>query len=133
MNWWGSMVPISEKDEVIKQYEVGMTAHFATSGFRLASAFTRDRQLDLLATMRGIESGILPLNLSPSGPLQLDPLLGQPLDPTHYTWEALFEQFGVLKLILLKINPGHVNLAAMDRFLSGNDELRRLLTDALSS
>jgi rhamnosyltransferase len=132
-SWWRAMTPISDKQELIRRYEVGLSAHFAAHGFRLGCAFGRDRRLKLLAAFRAIECGMLAVTVPATGPFVIDPEIGDTFDPTHFTWEALLEGFGVLKLSLLKINPAGVNLSRLPQVLAANPALRALLEDALAA
>jgi len=38
-DFWRSVVPLANKDDLIDRYEIGMTEHFATAGFRVAALY----------------------------------------------------------------------------------------------
>lgn len=106
--WWSLMKPLSVREEVIANHELGLSAHFARAGFRLGALFQPTREQRLRAVLRALENGFLPLPAE--GPLTVDPALADRLNPTMYAWDALYQQLGVLKWELLKRNPHRLNL-----------------------
>jgi hypothetical protein len=53
------------------------------------------------------------------------------LNPTHFLWDALFEQFGVIKTELLKRNPYALDLREVTRMLLHDAAFRELVRDVL--
>ena len=104
--WWRDMEPVSDRDLVIPRYEVGMSQAFHNAGFRLASAFTPPAQRWGAVAHR---------------------------NPTHVFWDALMEEFAVVKLELLRTNPFRMDLGKLQAVLQARPEWRALVDDALAS
>ena len=102
--WWGDMEPVSERELVISRYEVGMSHALKAAGFTLASAFSPPMQ-----------PGVAHRN------------------PTHIYWEALMDEFGILKLELLRTNPFRMDLRKLDATLAAQPQWKALVDDALAS
>ncbi len=129
-SWWTDMVPISERQQVVERYEVGMSTHFAQHGFQLASVFRRDRTQKFLALCRIIAiNGSLPV--PETGLVGLDPEIGDQCNPTAYNWDALVQQFGIVKFELLKKNPMGINTYHLRRALESDPRVWTLTHDAL--
>jgi rhamnosyltransferase len=129
--WWAQMTPISDKREVIRAYEVGMSTYFGQRGFRLSSMFQRDREELTIALCRAIETGYVKVNIPPEGQFVIDPFMGEATNVTHYSWDALLRRFGFFKLELLRNNPSGVNIHALRAIMNSTDRYRRLLEDVL--
>jgi lipopolysaccharide biosynthesis protein len=102
--WWRDMEPVSDRDLVIPRYEVGMSHAMKNAGFTLASAFS--------------------------------PRPGQPgphRNPTHLFWDALLEEFAIVKLELLRTNPFRMDLRKLDAVLAARPQWRALVDDALAA
>lgn len=102
--WWSDMEPVSDRELVISRYEVGMSHALKAAGFTLASAFSPPAQPR--AAHR---------------------------NPTHLYWEALMEEFAILKLELLRANPFRMDLRKLEEALQARPHWRALVDDALAS
>ena len=102
--WWSDMEPVSDRELVISRYEVGMSHALKAAGFTLASAFSPPAQPRVAHR-----------------------------NPTHLYWEALMEEFGILKLELLRANPFGMDLRKLDAALRARPDWRSLVDDALAS
>lgn len=129
--WWGRMEPISERLEVIRRYEIGMSQHFARMGFKLGAALVPDRRQRLMAVLRAIETRYWKIPPEGRGPAWINPADGERLNPTHFIWEAFLKQYGVVKLDLLRANPFNVDLRALHSMLAADRRCLALYEDAL--
>lgn len=102
--WWDDMEPVSQRDLVISRYELGMSQAFKAAGFTLASAYAAP-----------LQPGVAHRN------------------PTHLYWEALMEEFGILKLELLRTNPFRMDLGKLQVALSAHPRWKALVDDALTT
>ena len=129
--WWASMEPVSEKSQVILRYEVGLSRALNESGLRLASAFSPTPQEKLRVVMRSCEaSGRFPA-VGPDGTAVVDSRLADGLNPTHFFWDSLLDEFAIVKIELLKRNPFRLDLRRFDALLDARPEWRALVDDAL--
>ncbi|HZZ94103.1 MAG TPA: rhamnan synthesis F family protein [Usitatibacter sp.] len=130
--WWDSLDPVNDRDEVIGRYEIGMSAHFARHGFRLAAAFHPTRAHQFRALCRHFEaSGEVP-PITADGKVTLDVNAADALNPTHFLWDAILEEFGVIKADLLRQNPYSLDLRRVSRMLLLDPAFRDLVADVLA-
>lgn len=130
VRWWAEMPSLSERGEVVAQLELGLSAHFARAGFRLAALHQPSRDDQFRAVLRAIDSGYLPVQPGADGPVLLDPAWARQLNPTTYAWDSVLDQLGVLKLELLQRNPHRINLAPLQDRLHSQPDLAALVHDA---
>ncbi|MEO8297186.1 MAG: rhamnan synthesis F family protein [Burkholderiales bacterium] len=128
--WWQTMQPLSDREAVIAQQELGLSAHFARAGLRLGALHRPSRADQLRAVLRAVDNGFLPFDAGSDGPVAIDPAWAERLNPTMYAWDSVFAQLGVLKLELLKRNPHRINLSALRDRLVRDPALQHLLQDA---
>jgi len=129
--WWAALEPLSDRDTVIGRYELGMSAHFARHGFRLAAAFQPTPAQKLIEFCRYLQSGGEMPPIAADGSVTLNVNAADGLNPTHFLWDALFEQFGVIKTELLKRNPYALDLREVTRMLLHDAAFRELVRDVL--
>jgi rhamnosyltransferase len=130
--WWAEMQPVSDRAEVIQRYEIGMSARFAALGVPVLGAFEPTMDDLLVAACRAIETRYWRIStLSRSVNLDLDH--ARALNPTHFLWDRLLEQFAVVKLELLRTNPFGMNLTRLHSQTRTAVELAALIRDAMSS
>lgn len=132
--WWQAMTPVSDREQVIIRYELGLSRYFADAGVPLQAAYEPDRNDLLVALCRAIGNA----NFSSrtylsaahdSDRVQLDLQPARSLNPTHYLWDRLYARFGILKIELLRDNPTRQNLARFRQQLS--PAVQSLITDGL--
>jgi rhamnosyltransferase len=130
--WWRSLEPLDERDAVIGRYELGMSAHFARHGFRLAAAFRPTGEQKFHALCRHFEAGGEPPAIASDGTVTLDLQAADVLNPMHFMWDALLDEFGVMKAELLKRNPHSIDLRRVSRMLLHDASFRALVQDVLA-
>jgi len=102
--WWAAMEPVSERALVISRYEVGLSHALRAAGFTLASAFSPP-----------VPPGTAHRN------------------PTHLFWEALLQEFAIVKLELLRANPFRMDLGRLRAALAAQPRWKALVDDALAT
>ncbi len=127
--WWADMVPVSEREEVITRYEIGMSAYFAERGIPVRAAYTPTQEELLWALGRAIGAGHFRFsNVGRQITLDLD--MARSLNPTHFLWDSLVARFSVLKLDLLLKNPMRMYLAPLFAQVPVSVEMHTLLREA---
>jgi len=136
--WWSAMTPVSERLEVIRRYEMGMSAHFLAAGVPMKAAFrpTQEEEIvgmcRMIASRRGRQSRFV--EIPEDGPDRRPRLrieLASRLNPTHILWEVLLQRHGILKLDLLKNNHFDIGMRALERLCEARPDVRALLDEAM--
>ena len=131
-NWWRAIEPISERAAVIGTYEIGLSRHFLAAGHRLAAAFAPDSRARFKSLCRWFENRPIPDELFVGDAVTLDLRQAEALNPTHFLWDHLLHEFGIVKLELLQRNPYGLDLRAVDLLARNDPAFRELLQDALA-
>jgi hypothetical protein len=129
--WWRSVEPVNDRDAVIGRYEIGMSVHFAHHGFHLGAAFQPTPAQKLLELCRYLGAGGEMPPIMPDGNVTLNVNAADRLNATHYLWDALLEEFGIMKVELLKRNPYSMDLRQVSRRLLHDSSFRELVHDVL--
>lgn len=133
-NWWAQMQPISDREQVIQSYEIGMTQFFARNGIPVRALYQPTPGEKLMGIMRSRVDGgcLLPL------PAHQDSFLirladADHLNPTHWMWDAIFGRFGIVKIDFLKNNIFSKQLYSLVESLPDpiRIHVRDLIEDAL--
>lgn len=102
--WWSQMEPISDRDQVIHRYEIGLSRYFHSHGVPLAAALVPSQHDRFMAIIRTIaQQGAAGMTI----PAQADQVslrleFSEQTNPTHSMWDRLFAQFGVVKIDFLR-------------------------------
>ena len=132
--WWGKMVPISDREEVIARYEIGLSAWFLALGVPLKAAFMPTTEDLLIALCRAIGGRLLKVD-NISSFEQSDPSfnleISENFNHTHFLWDSLFKRFSILKIELLKKNPMQLSLVPLYNQINADPALHELVRDGL--
>jgi hypothetical protein len=94
--WWQAMTPISDRQEVIQNYEIGMSRYFSEQGYSLKAVFQptaaeKFRAINLAFACNWwrttVKGEAVTIRLS----------LANTLNPTHFMWQPLVERHGLIK------------------------------------
>lgn len=129
--WWDGLEVISERDEVIRRHELGLTRHFASHGFRLAALFSPDRRQKLRALCRWFEAPERVPEMPPEGPVALDLAAADAMDPLHFLWDDVLDALDVVKPDLIRRNPCGVNLHRLWMHAREDAAFRACLEEAM--
>jgi lipopolysaccharide biosynthesis protein len=103
LKWWKDMNPLSDRLDVILNYEIGLSNFFLKS-YELKSAFK-----DLPAYGQVITN------------------------PTHLFYMKLLKDVGILKIEVIKKNPWNINLAPLNAAIRQDDKLLSLVKEGLDN
>lgn len=129
--WWSALERLDDRDAVIGRHELGMTMHFVRHGFRPAAAFHPTPAQKFHALSRHFEATGQAPPIGADGKVALDLAAADALNHTHFLWDALLEQFGVMKAELLKRNPYSLDLHQVSKMLRDDPAFRALVGDVL--
>ena len=133
--WWGQLKPISERSSVVKYYEIGMSRWFVERGVAITALFEPSREDLLVALARLIASRRARPEMSPdeSMAVTFDLESAKALNPTHFLWDTLAREFGILKLDLLINNPTQQDLRSyLENLKKFDPGLLELIEDAIA-
>jgi rhamnosyltransferase len=112
-NWWRNMAPLSERGKVIVYYELGLSRVLRESGFSIRAAYIPSKEAQLSALCHAIRIGFRTANFSDDGTVTLNLSDAESLNPTHFMWEELLDQFGIVKRELFEKNPFFQDLSRL--------------------
>lgn len=133
--WWDQLKPISERSLVVKYYEIGMSQWFIDRGVGITALFEASREDLLVSLARLIATRRARPKMSSDGSMSVtfDLESSKALNPTHYLWDSLVNEFGILKLDLLINNPTKQDLRSYLANLKNFDPaLLELVEDAIA-
>lgn len=103
-DFWKFMIPITNREKVIEEYEIGLSTKLLDSGIELRSIFQPTNEEYLIAICRAIaHGGFKTGEINES--FSINTNYGKMLNPTHYLWDKLLKLTSIIKLELIKSNP----------------------------
>lgn len=133
--WWDQLKPISERSSVVKYYEIGMSRWFMDRGVAITALFEPSREDLLVSLARLIASRRAKPEMSHDGSMAVtfDLESAKALNPTHFLWDTLVKEFGILKLDLLINNPTQQDLRIyLENLKKFDPALLDLIEDAIA-
>jgi len=128
-DWWQQMVPLNNRQEIIKEYEIGMSSWFVKQGVSLFSTTSISMKDTLQIITNYINSIQINLNLLKKIWSKRKFFHIKVLNITHFGWQILFRKYSILKLELLLHNPTHQKIYQLKHMINGPQ--KRLLKDAM--
>jgi len=129
-DFWTSMIPITRREKVIQEYEIGLSKKIAESGNEIKSFFKPTNEENLIAICRAIANGGLKFG-EVEDLFQINTNFGKSLNPTHYLWDSLLTFASIIKLELLKSNPARQDVELLLSSLTEHE--LKLVQDSLSN
>lgn len=112
--WWNNVVPISDRQSVIENYEIGLSTHLLANGFSLASVYEPTTRARLHALCHAVRIGLYRPEINPvSNQATIDLAVADFLNPTHFMWEEILEKYGIVKRELYVKNPFRLDIASL--------------------
>lgn len=96
-NWWSSMQPISDRQQVIYQYELGLTDFLLQQNFTSSSLFH-------IGLLRKVKSMLRYFRLTKTWSSWSG------INPCHFLWDELYHDYGIVKYELINKNPHNINI-----------------------
>jgi Rhamnan synthesis protein F len=118
-DWWLKMLPLNERTQVIQAYEIGLSQMLLRLGYRIRPAY--DHRANISADV---------LRLSQAH--AVDPVeLNARLNPSHFHWWNLLQEFATLKIEVFRSNPFQLNLRPLLELARSDVKIRQLLEEGL--
>ena len=106
-DWWAALEPVSERERVIVRHELGMSRHFHAKGFQLGAVF--------LPSPRHNEIALARWRAFHARHAGMRDRAAHELNPTHFLWDVLLEELGIVKLEVLGKNPYGLDLSGLEK------------------
>ena len=133
-DWWERMIPLSNRDEVISHYEIGMSDWFSKRGVPIASTLRIDKK----EIVKSIYHVLVERDWKISDLAKLFKIklrsyvrFHQNLNPTHFLCMPLYNQCKILKIDLIKNNPTNQDLNKLFQYI--NQDGLALIKDAIDN
>ena len=110
-DWWQAIEPISDRQTVILKYELGLSSFLLANGFSLGSAYEPTPMSKCRALCHAIRIGMHQPEFLPFSKVMIDLNQADHLNPTHFAWEELLDQFAIVKRELVEKNPHRFDLS----------------------
>lgn len=120
--WWRSMVSIDDRSRVIRDYELGLSQLMGDCGYRLCG---------ILDYLNRVPDPLI--NAKAENMAYLADIINLSKNPGHFHWQAMMNEFGIMKIDLLKTNRLHLDLSPLAAAMSSNIVLRRSVEEALEN
>lgn len=133
-NWWSTMRPISDRDQVIRHYEIGMTQYFERNKIPVQAIYQLTQSDKLTAIARSICENNIVFNIpATQSHFTFNLESASRFNPTHVMWDAVFSRFGVVKIEFLRKSLFSLGLMPLVTQLEGWSDVpvRELVADAL--
>ncbi len=109
--WWEDLTPISDKNSVILNYEIGMSQYFIKGGCSLISTYNPNNENKLICISRAIGIRHLSVQMNAVGSEVIINLeWAEKVNPTHFLWDDLEAKLGIIKIELIKNNGSNQDL-----------------------
>ncbi len=133
-NWWNTMQPISNRDAVIGNYEVGMSQYFIRQRVPVRALYQPTQNEKLKAIIRLASQNNIEFEIpGDRETFTFNLVAANKLNPTHFMWDSVFKQFGIVKIDFLLKSIFSAQLLACIQDLKEwkGIPVRELINDAL--
>lgn len=121
-DWWHSMVPVDDRQQVIFRYEIGLSKLVRSLGIRISASFGPHDMSKI-----GFFDRLYSL-----GWRRLVKSHGK-INPTHFIWSDIFSKFGMVKIELIKSNPFKRDLLPLIRRAAADKQFAETLFSGCDS
>jgi lipopolysaccharide biosynthesis protein len=124
VRWWTNMVPLSQRDLVIVNYEIGFSRLLVQLGYRLSAAYDHRTALSEAVKRLGSES---------AQEAELNAMLNAMLNPSHFHWLELLREFATLKIEVFRRNPCALDLRHLTLLAQADARVREVLAEGMQN
>jgi lipopolysaccharide biosynthesis protein len=124
LNWWKNIKKFKSRHIIIKKYELGLTLFLKKLAINMKTLFEKNIN-DYPFTFRKMMLRKL-INIF----YKRSKIYKK--NPTHFYWEEIYNEFGILKIDLIKSNPHKVNIGKLKDYFT-KKELNKLNQEAINN
>jgi rhamnosyltransferase len=124
--WWEDMKPVSERQKVIDLYEIGISKYFIKNGVSISAKYEPSENDLMLATFRLLAAGKKIINVNNSSCIVYSNG-AEKLNPTHFLWEKLLINCGIVKYDLIKNNNEQIPINSLYKLINKKEYLIKSL------
>ncbi len=122
LSWWKKIKPFKKRQTIIDKYELGLSKLMVKNNIELCSIFKKN-------------INIYPKNITQKIKLRYKEIFHKQKkiykkNPTNYFWKDFYNQFGLVKIELLKSNPKNIDLKNLIKIIK---KKRNLINDAINN
>lgn len=122
LNWWVDMQPISIKEQVVLQCELGFSSKVKELGYRCEPIF--EHSVKMPAAVLGLSSKYRKIFAG---------VINRSMSPTTFHWRNLYEEYSIIKVDLLKNNDDDMDLRPLLEMASNSADLVQGLNQAFEN
>ncbi len=122
LNWWKKIKPFKKRQTIVDKYELGLSKLMLQNGVKLCSVFKKN-------------INIYPKNFAQKIKLRYKEIIHKQKkiykkNPTNYFWKDFYNQFGLVKIELLKYNPKNIDLKDLIKIIK---KKKNLINEAINN
>ncbi len=122
LNWWKKIKPFKKRQTIINKYELGLSKLMLQNNIELHAIFKKN--ID-----------IYPKNIVQKFRARYKEIIYKQKkiykrNPTNYFWKDFYNQFGLIKIELLKNNPKNIDIKDLIKIIK---KKKNLLNDAINN
>ena len=110
LNWWKNIKRFKSRQIIINKYELGLTLFL--------KKLTIDRETLFKDNIKNYPSTIKKIIIKKIKNLFYKENKIYKKNPTHFYWERIYDNFGILKIDLIKTNPHNVNIKKLKNYFT---------------
>ena len=120
--WWKEMRPFKKRQTIVDKYELGLSKLMIQNNIKLCSMFKKN--ID-----------IYPKNIAQKIRLRYKEIIHKQKkiykkNPTNYFWKDFYNQFGLVKIELIKYNPKNIDLKDLIKIIK---KKKNLINDVINN
>jgi lipopolysaccharide biosynthesis protein len=123
LDWWDAMKPINERQEVIENYEIGLSGMIMGLGGQLNAAFNH---FDYEPNVE-LDGEELQNKFSMFG------YINNNCNPSHFHWKNLLDNFSIIKIEVIKSNPFKMNLKYFVDYINNKKRYSEITLEGMSN
>ena len=123
-NWWKNIKKFKSRHIIIKKYELGLTLFLKKLEINMVALFRNNIDNYPSTIKKIIIKKIMNIFYRKNKIYKKN--------PTHFYWEKIYDNFGIIKIDLIKSNPHEVNIKKLNNYFT-KKELKKFNQEAINN